>query len=136
MVCGLFVGDFKNAYGDNIQIVDHHIELTCFVLPLLILLAIRFKRQMVQLESHVAANSVQSSLIVHLCSLPQALGPVHCLTLCKINFRVERLSLIFECLKDGVFLVYDLNIFTGTRANLPQSAALASWVEHWWGVRP
>ena len=97
MVCGLFVGDFKNAHGDNIQIVDHHIELTCFVLPLLILLAIRFKRQMVQLESHVAANSVQSSLIVHLCSLPQALGPVHCLTLCKINFRVERLSLIFEC---------------------------------------
>ena len=134
MICGFFIWDFKYAHGDDIQIVDHHIELTCFVLPLLILLAIRLKRQMVQLESHVAANSVQSSLIVHLCSLPQALGPVHCLALCEINFWVERLSLIFKCLEDGVFLVYDLNIFTGTRANLPSCAALASWVEDWWGV--
>ena len=135
MIRGFFVGDFKYAHRDNIQIVDHHIELTCFVLSQLVLLAISFKCQVVQLESHVAANSVQSSLIVHLSSLPQALRPVHCLVLCKVNFRVERLRLVFECLQNGVLLVYDLKVFTRTRADLPRCAALTSWIDEGWGVR-
>ena len=134
MICSLFVGDFQYAHGDNVEIVDHHIELTCFVLSLLVLLAVSFEGEMVQLESHVAPNSVQSSLVVHLCSLPQALWPIHRLALCKVYFRVERLSLVFECLEDWVLLVYDFNVLPRTRANLPSCAALTG-IENGWSVR-
>ena len=91
VIRSLLVRNLEDAHRYNVQIVYHHVELTRLIFSLLVLSTERLKSQMVQLKGHIATNSVQTSLIVHLCRLPEALRAIDRVALCQVNIGVERL---------------------------------------------
>ena len=58
VIGSLLVRDLEDAHRDNVQVVNHHVELTRLIFSLLVLSTERLKSQMVQLKSHIATNRV------------------------------------------------------------------------------
>ena len=89
MVGRLLIWYLQDAYGNDVQIVNHHVELACLIFSLLVFPTECFKSQVVQLEGHIASNCIQTSLIVHLGRLPETFRPIDRVALRQVDFRVE-----------------------------------------------
>ena len=77
MISRLFIRDHQPADGDNVQIINHQIELFHIILGTLHFLTIfrfyRIELQMIHFERQRALNHLEPGLIKDLCRHPEAL---------------------------------------------------------------
>jgi len=91
MVCSFLVRDLQNAHRNDVQIIDHHVELACIFL-LFIFATMCLKAEMIKFVRQVTLDHIHASLVEHFDVLPKALWTGH-RTFVHVDFRIK--SLLF-----------------------------------------
>ena len=94
MVGRLLIRYLQDADRDNVEVVNHQVELAGILL-IFVLQVQCLEVQMVELESDVSLDHVHPGLVEHLYRLPEALGSAGSILL-NVDFWVESFFLFLK----------------------------------------